>query len=314
MPISVLLALKKLRGDGKSVCTREEFRRVIAEFGLGSSPAAISYLFRILSGLGALRWFPHVDDSLVILNTQWLLDSMACIIREHDGEHSQLLQHLKQDTRAILLFKEEQVKRGIFPVALLRYIWSSKDVEYKALNGRPQEIQALERILENSGLICRVQMPTGKSGAAEEFYVVPALLPKAPAGTRFDTRIRRRLETYPDAQQCTCKWDFGANKWLPEYVFERLMCEIVKSCGVVRLGEVVLKRGVADIRAGDAVLLLRLHQERLCIEAQTVNYVHCPHAARLMLNMVQEGLNKVMQRFSRKTYKVMLQTPTGEVE
>ena len=242
---------------------------------------------------------------------------MSSIIREHAGEHSQLLHCLKQDKHAIPLFKEADVKQGVFTGVLLEYIWSSNKKEYKALNARPDEIEALKRILEHFGLICRVRRQRGTSNVFEECFIVPALLANPPPGSHPDARIRDLLTDFPDAQECVCRWDFSKGKWLPQYLFERLVCTIVTSCSAVHLGEVVLARGMADICAGDLVLLLCLHPESWCIEARTVNDPEgCPHASQWMLQVVQAGLNKIADGIPNfgEAYHVLLKTEKGDVE
>ena len=147
--------------------------------------------------------------------------------------------------------------------------------------------------------------------------MVPALLANPPPGSRPDARIRDLLADFPDAQECVCRWDFSKGKWLPQYLFERLVCTIVTSCSAVHLREVVLARGMADICAGDLVLLLCLHPESWCIEARTVNDPDdCPHASRWMLQVVQAGLDKVADGIPNpeKAYKVLLSTEKGDVE
>merc|ERR1719174_3107818 len=237
----------------RSVRTFEDFQGAAESVGLDGSREAIRYLLGIFDGLGAVKWFPQVDERLVVVRPQWLLELMSSIIREHAGEHSQLLHCLKQDERAVPLFKEADVKQGVFTGALLDYIWSSSKTEYNALNARPEEIEALKRILESFGLMCRVRRQRGTSNVFEECFIVPSLLANPPPGSHPDARIRDLLTDFPDAQECVCRWDFSGSKWLPQFLFERLVCTIVTSCSAVHLGEVVLARGMADICAGDLV-------------------------------------------------------------
>merc|ERR1719174_1620089 len=301
----------------RSVRTFEDFQGAAKSVGLDSSPEAIRYLLGIFDGLGAVKWFPQVDESLVVVRPQWLLELMSSIIREHAGEHSQLLHYLNQDKDAIPLFKEADVKQGVFTATLLDYIWSSSKPEYNALNARPEEIEALKRIFESFGLICRVRRQRGTSNVFEECFVVPALLANPPPGSHPDARIRNLLTDFPEAQECVCRWDFSKGKWLPEYLFERLVCTIVTSCSAVQLREVVLSRGMADICAGDLVLLLCLQRESWCIEARTVNDPEvCPHASRWMLTLVQAALDKILDGIpnSGEAYQVLLSTDKGDVE
>ena len=320
MVLKMLKSRHEGAGDGSSkgsirrVCSFEDVQREASLLGLDGGAGAIAFLLKVFAGLGAVSWFPEIDKSLVVLNPQWLIDSMAVLIREHEGHHSKLLDYLKQDKDAMKLFKEANVRQGIFPVALLEYIWSSNKKEYKALNGQPQEIKALERILEKFGLICRVQMPGYGPDSVQECYVVPALLTDPPADRRPDARIVDLSRFHSKAQRCVCRWDFSESGFLADYVFERLACAIVSSSSVAGRSEVVLARGVADIRCGDAVLLLRLHPKRLCIEAQTMNYDACPHASRWMLKLVQQELDKILEGFMKESYKVFVETSEGDVE
>ena len=304
-------------GSLRSVHTFEDFQGAAKSVGLDSGREAIRYLLGIFDGLGAVKWFPQVDERLVVVRPQWLLELMSSIIREHAGEHSQLLHCLKQDKDAVPLFKEADLTKGVFTGALLNYIWSSNKPEYNALNARPEEIEALKRIFESFGLICRVLRQRGSSNVFEECFIVPALLANPPPGSHPDARIRDLLTDFPDAQECVCRWDFSGSKWLPQFLFERLVCTIVTSCSAVHLGEVVLARGMADICAGDLVLLLCLQRESWCIEARTVNDPEgCPHASRWMLRLVQAALDKILDGLtnSGEAYKVLLSTDKGDVE
>ena len=330
MPVKALWLLETLKSrtddDGhsttRSVCSFAEVQAEAANLTLPGDPESIGYLLDILSGVGFVSWFPEVDRTLVVLNTQWLLSSMSSLIREHEGEHSQLLNHLKQDQQAIPLLQEDKVRRGIFPVPLLDHIWSSDNEEYGALNGQPDEIRALKRILEHSGLICRIHMTTKNSKTREEFYVVPALLPKLPSHVQPDVRIRNLLGQ-PNARHCKCTCDFSHSGWYPDHVFERLGCTIVASEDNVRLNEKLLFCDVAEISCGGAVMLLRLDSENLCFHAETVNYDGCPHASRWMYKLVQAGVDKILPRKRRDVpleesqplegiFKVLVSTTDGK--
>ena len=108
--------------SGRRVCSFADVQRAAPQFELSSSLDFIKSLLGIFSALGAVSWFPEADESLVVLDPQWLLDSMACLIREHEGEHSNLLKELTQDGQAVDL-DEEIVKCGYFPIKLLEYVW-----------------------------------------------------------------------------------------------------------------------------------------------------------------------------------------------
>ena len=327
MPMRALMLLEMLKSgashaapgeapSNRSVCCFGDVQKAAKGLRLDSSPTAIRYLLGIFSGLGAVSWFEDVHPDLVVLCPQWLINAMACLIREHNGEHAQLLNDLKHDQDAITLFDEAHVRRGIFPVALLEYIWSSSKKMYKALRAQPEDIDALKNILVNFGLICRVRVQRDSTHSPEECYVVPALLADPPPGRNPSSCIRELLEYYPGADKCMCCWDFSESRWLPLHIFERLVgIVMVASRDVVHVFDVVMARGVADIRAGDAVLLLRLHAERWCITAQTVNYEDCPHASAWMLKLVRVGMRRLLRMFRVKVpHKVLIRTPKGNVE
>ena len=303
MPIKALWLLETLKsrtdddGDSttRSVCSFAEVQAEAANLKLPGDSESIGYLLHILSGVGFVSWFPEVDRTLVVLNTQWLLSSMSSLIREHEGEHSQLLNHLKQDQLAIPLLQEDKVRRGIFPVPLLDHIWSSDNEEYGALDGQPDEIRALKRILEHSGLICRIHMTPKNSKTPEEFYVVPALLPKLPSHVKPDDCIRN-LMTNSGAQHFRCTWNFSHSGLHTDHLFQRLGCAIAASEDNVRLNEQLLYRDVVEISCGGAVMLLRQDVEHSCFHAETVNYDGCPHASRWMIKLAHAGVDKVLPR------------------
>ena len=289
----------------RSVCSFADVQNTAAKLGLGSSHEFIRDLLKIFSGLGAVSWFPKADKSLVVLKPQWLLDSMACLIREHEGKHSKLLHHLRQDQYAIPFLKEGMVKGGFFPVKLLEYVWQSSEAKYGKLEGKPHELSALKTVLEYFGLICRVNIRDDHSDCVVECYGVPALLPHG--GQPSD--LLDEFSNYANAQLYTCRWDFSQSKWLPYFVFGRLACMTVTSG---RVDNVAMARTFVKIESGDAKLLLCLHADSWHIEARTVNYQFCPHASRLMLKLVQDGMDKIFAGLgTRVPHKVLLSTPDG---
>ena len=234
MPISALMLLDELKsageegGSSRRTCTFDYVKEKTVELKLPSDRDEVRHMLGIFAGLGAVSWFPNLDENLVVTKPQWLLDSMGCIIREHDGLHADLLYHLQQDPDAIPLLKQSMVEQGRFSVALLHHIWRSDKKEYLALKAGPIEIKALERILQEFGLIFHVRMKGGDSDTMVEYYVVPALLANPPSGTRPEEGIHKLLKCLPNAEQCMCRLDFSHSKWLPEYLFERLVGAVLR--------------------------------------------------------------------------------------
>ena len=306
MPTRALMLLDELITlySERSVCSFKEVQNAATELGLPDNNGFIRCLLEIFSALGAVSWFPKVDHNLVVLKPQWLLDSLACLIREHEGHHSQLLKDLKQDKHAIPLFKEATVRSGFFPAELLKYIWSSDKQIYKALRAQPAAVEAVTRILESFNLICRVRLLRGKRSMRGEYFVVPALLANPAPGSRPNDRIQNLLDHESNAQQYKCLLNFAQSKWLPNYIFERLLCAIVASSNA---HNIVMARGVASFCVGDAVLLLHLNADSWCIEATTVKYDACPHAAPWMLTVLQKGMETVLPKVGKQeAYELLL--------
>ena len=316
MPTRALMLLQMLKLGPKvktgsasrlrrRVCGYAEFKAAAKKLGLDHSDEVVEHLLRILSGLGAVSWFPEATRDLVVLDPQWLLDSLSCLIREHKGHHSQLLEHLEHDTKAMPHLRKGDVTNGIFAVKLLEYIWSSDKAEYGALKGQPMEVKALKRILEHFGLIARVRLCRDNGDTeSDECYVVPALLPDSISP---DSYLRDFLQR-SNANKCRLICDFSKNKWLQHSVFQRLVCTMVARLrSVMPVTHLSLTQHVACMYAGDAVLTLRLDAKHWQIEAQTVNYKQCPHASRWMLDLVLDNMKRVLQVFPKEVpYRVFL--------
>ena len=321
MPTNALMLLRvlKLGANAKTtgessprrrVCSYADFKGAAEELEMDHDDEYIEHLLQIFSGLGALKWFPKVTKDLIVLDPQWLLDSISCLIREHHGLHSDLLETLEEDVHALPFLQKGDLANGIVSVELLDYIWSSHKAEYKALGGQPKELAALKKILEHFGLICRVQLPQEAAIAGDEdkgpseYYIVPPLLPDS---MPTDSHISEYL-AYPNAKKFTCLCDFSKSKWLQRSVFQRLVCSIVLSLrGVLPVTHLMVTQRAAYMYAGDAVLSLRLIAERWQIEAQTVNYDGCPHSSQWMLRLVLANMKRVLQVFPKQIpYEVFL--------
>ena len=316
MPTRALMLLRMLKLGPKvktgsvsrlrrRVCGYAEFKAAAKKLGLDHSDEVVEHLLRILSGLGAVSWFPEAARDLVVLDPQWLLDSLSCLIREHEGHHSQLLEHLEHDAKAMPHLRKGDVTNGIFAVKLLEYIWSSDKAEYGALKGQTKEVKALKLILEHFGLIARVRLCRDNGDTeSDECYVVPALLPDSISP---DSYLRDFLQR-SNANKCRLICDFSKNKWLQHSVFQRLVCTMLARLrSVMPVTHFSLTQRVACMYAGDAVLTLRLHAERWQIEAQTINYEECPHSSRWMLELFLASMEQVMQVFPKPVpYGVLL--------
>jgi hypothetical protein len=76
MPLNCLLLLKVLKRDHGRVCSRVQHVEPMAE-SLGILTSDIAHLLRVLAELGVINYFPHIAEDLVILDPQWIMDSMV---------------------------------------------------------------------------------------------------------------------------------------------------------------------------------------------------------------------------------------------
>ena len=313
VPPSVLLLLDVMRTRGKfghdcevPVCHFDQIVKTAEHLGLDHRCEYIRNLLRLLNGLGAIMWFPNLNNDLIILNPQWLLNAMACIIREHTGHHGKLLQDLLQDKHALPLFEKADIERGFLSVELLEYIWQSSDQKYNALKATPDETKALKAILEHFGLICRVRVPHKHfSTEYRECYGVPALMETLSPDKRDDIDD---LAGFYGGHKCTCRLDFGVSKWLPSFMFERLLCNVMASEDV---GCIQMSKNEVVFHIDKLVILLRQRAVTWFIEAQTVTHKGCPHASQRMLTLVESAMEKVMHSFNvsgNGLYRVLVET------
>ena len=316
MPVCCLELLEELNMTYGRVCSLVNVRNATKHLDLNYNDNTIRHLLTVFSKLGALSWFPDIDDTLVVLKPQWLMDSMSCLIREHGGKkynnHQQLLNTLLKDDAARPLFRKEDVCSGRVSMALLSYVWQSNKPQYRALNAKPTEIQSLKKILKAFGLVCPVRMCTGTGEKEEEFFVVPALL-EAPAKESFPETHIHGIVKQPDAKVCMCCWDFSEIQFLPRFLFERVACIVIVKHGVDPEA-VRMARGVADIRIGKASLLLRLDEKQHCISAQ-IAHPSSPRGAQRILETVLIVVKHVLSAFPVAIpHMVMLQIPPKQRE
>ena len=319
VPSSALLLLDVMRSRGKfgdsckvPVCRFHQVVKTAEYLGLDSQPDNIDNLLRLLNDLGAIMWFPDVDKDVVILHPQWLLDAMTCMIREHKGHHQTLLDDLLQDKQAFPLFEQDDIERGFFPVELMMYIWQSSEQKYNALGAKPNQIKAFIAILEYFGLIYRVRVPRKNCNTEwRECYGVPALMETLSPDECLDID---ELTNLHGGDRCTCVLDFGVSKWLPSFMFERMLCNVMASEDVAGIK---MTKSEVLFHIDKTTILLRLQADRWRIEAQTVNYESCGRASQRLLKLVESAMAKVIQGFnvnSTKLYRVLLETEKGMVD
>ena len=77
-------------------------------------------------------------EHLLVLHPQWVVTALACIVREHNNNHNQLLDAWEADMgHSRPDFRPKDFPGGQFSVALLRYAWGSKKPCYGSLATNP---------------------------------------------------------------------------------------------------------------------------------------------------------------------------------
>ena len=291
MPIRAVEMLTTLRHNHGNVCTREDITREANLFAF--DPTQVKLLTKMFHNLGMLLHFPDVPgcEHLVILEVQWLVNAVACIIREEDN-HGSLLQELLADapsgqswhvTPTGVLWKPDDIRRGWFPVGLLDYIWGHK-IRFKKTAAKAEDLSGLKILLNHFNLV----YPMTRN--LTQFFVVPALAPSPPPRRPLPPSVMAAID--PTGQMPTemlwqldrlkqrhgenvevsdFKLDFTRENFLPEERFERLVCAVASEISS-SLGENVVNfyRGEATFSFDKRYMHAKLHP--LSIQVHSINY------------------------------------------
>ena len=246
MPIGALHMIGYLRAEHGRVCSMQQVNDAAELFSFNQ--AEVKLLLEMFKQLGMVLHFPEIKGckDFIVLDAQWLIDAMSCLIRE-EKLHGSLLTELLEDdptedqkvwhrtpTRAV--WSENDVKRGWFSVGLLDFIWGHK-TKYKKLSATPIQIKYLKKILTHFNLVHCVHRKD------DIFFVVPALVPPAPIlPTPPSLQISEQL---PQMPACVAwqlhrvrqkhgqkvgvfdfQFDFTDEDFFPNDIFESLVCAV----------------------------------------------------------------------------------------
>ena len=139
-------------------------------------------LLKMFHQLSMVLYFPNLSGCkrLVVLEVQWLIDAMACLIREEE-HHGSLLQELLADddspegdlcraTPTGVTWRADDIRRGWFSVKLLEYIWGHEQ-KYKKLI---LDSQAIKRQLKPNDVAQLVLFLASdqSSGCTKQSFIV----------------------------------------------------------------------------------------------------------------------------------------------
>jgi hypothetical protein len=317
LPLTCFQLLDDLK-DGfkeRKVCSLQDAYTRGAMFGLGKGQ--VGNLLPVLAKLGAILWFPHVKgaEHLLVLHPQWVVTALACIVREHNNHHNQLLDALEgdfDDSRPH--FRPEDVASGRFSVELLRYVWGSEKSCYGPLAAKPEEIAALECVLVRYGLVCEVTTLRSTTTGLKPVraFIVPPLLPKVDPATYMD-KLKQTMQLLRDSRKQVFSCDFSDTHFLPKHVFERLVCLVAKRVagddGICE-SELSMAQDVALMNIGGLPLVMQLNATKWRIDVTTIVCPKFPHGARKVLKIVTAALQTLGHKASQK---VVLHTESGDV-
>ena len=246
MPIGALHMIGYLRAEHGRVSSMQQVNDAAELFSFNQ--AEVELLLDMFKQLGMVLHFPEIEgcNDFIVLDAQWLIDAMSCLIRE-EKLHGSLLRELREDyptegrkawhrTPTGAFWSENDVQRGWFSVGLLDFIWGHK-TKYKKLSATTTQLEYLKKVLTHFNLVHRV---TRKDGI---FFVVPALVPMAPMlPTPPSLKVSEQL---PQMPACVAwelhrvrqkygqkvgvfdfQFDFTGEDFFPNDIFESLVCAV----------------------------------------------------------------------------------------
>ena len=314
MPIKALELLDSLKHMHGQVCLMEDVHREAELFAL-DGPYQVETLMKAFNNLGMVMWFANVSgcDHLVILEPQWLVNSMACLIRDAEL-HGSIIEEMETDEvlnkSQAILWNKEDVNAGLFPTKLLDYIWSHKK-KYGKLGATGHILDGLKSVLRNFHLVYPIKR------GLHDFYVVPVRVPYAPipqdpvsVAVSFDWIVLALRARGAHPEVWDFKLDFSKQKFLPPHIFHVLLCAVARdvSPNTDELRIDFYKREVT-IAFGSHYVCARLNKREHCIHVYTINHGETDANTRKTAKFWLEIFKKYVRKLSEPLglqYKVLL--------
>ena len=183
IPVKALQMLAFLRSKHGRICSIDQVHDTAALFCFND--VQLQMLMELFKNIGSVLYFPEVPGcgDVIVLEVQWLVDAISTLIREEEL-HGSLLRDLLADdpskhlqvwhrTPSGVVWNEDDIRQGWFPVELVEWIWSQK-TKYKKIAASKQHREFLKIVFPYFNLVHRVT----RDGV--DFYVVATLVPRAP--------------------------------------------------------------------------------------------------------------------------------------
>ena len=246
MPLKAVQMLGFLRGKYQKFCSIEQVHAAAELFAF--EDAEVELLLSMFKQLGMVLYFPKVSgcSNSVVLDVQWLVDAVSCLIRDEEL-HGSLLQDLLEEdpsedgqvwhrTPSGVFWNVNDIKRGWFSVDLLDHVWGHTS-KYKKFSATKVQIEYLKALLTHFQLVHRV------SRRGKLFLVFPALVPLPPplppppvlenSAQLPDMPATVSLELYRLRQQreqdlgvFDFEISFVEENYFPDDLFDRLVCAV----------------------------------------------------------------------------------------
>ena len=246
LPLKAVQMLGFLRAQHGDVCSMAQVNEAADLFAF--THPELKLLLEMFKHLGMVLHFPEAPggDDFVVLEFQWLINAISCLIREEEF-HGSLLRDLLADdpsenlqvwhrTPNAVVWNEKDVENGWFSADLLSYIWGHT-VKYKKLAATKPQIQFLKNLMTHFNLMQPV------TRGHDTFFIVPSLvptapklpappllensdqLPKMPHSVGWELH-RLRQQHGEHVQAFDLMFDFSTENYFPDDLFESLVCAV----------------------------------------------------------------------------------------
>lgn len=208
VPLSWISCLERLlRSESRSADYMRLSEVEVIANDCGVQPQDVTLMLSFFHETGSLFYFHRCSDlrDIVILNPQWLVDALTCLIYDNEVHTTsvwEVRRSLRPDEK---LFRT----RGVLSPRLRKAKWKAK--------GLSTEVQEkLLILMENMLLVCKWPWHKGKGAC-----IIPSiLLSKKNLEARAELDVIEAIQKYDGAK---CKIDFSES-FLPEGLFQRLVC------------------------------------------------------------------------------------------
>jgi len=296
VPLEWFKTMDAIKATGKSFLQLSEVTSIAAACGVKQDQ--VELLLRLLHEMGHLLWLaeePGLREVIILDAIEYLVKPATLVVCNHKGTRGvDLTQHDLAEHKAAARWNPDEwealTETGVLQKPLLEKLWASCY----------SEANVLLSLMVKYGLIVPLQ-PLPSEGEQIAQFVVPALLPLAPAGFLGDRSKWGDKVSLP----CTCymvfsmktglkkmntltQKDLSTGGFMPSGLFERVLgkciswCQVVAKSGYIRLQEFTLYKDSAVLCFGNQVFRLISLPRLNCIRVDVEGANPLPVTNRIM--------------------------------